>query len=116
MGDAAVGRRHRGLAFVTDRAAAHRAGAVGSVVDAHEGAVDQRQLGLQRAGQDLVLALLSGDLAAVGEVVVVVEVDLAPDGQFVDLDQELSSFVLERGADVGEVVGHGRNVSSPTRS
>lgn len=111
MGDAAVGRRQGGLAFVTDLPTARCAGAVGAVVDARQGAVDQRQLGLERAGQDLVLTLLPGDLAAIGEVVVVVEIDLATDGQFVDLDQELSSFDLEGGSDVGEVVGHGRIVS-----
>lgn len=110
MDDAAVGGGERGEALVGDRFAAGDAAAVGAVDEALQGAIDQLQLRLQGVGQRAVLALLAGHEAAVGEVVLELEVDLSADREFVESSGEMRALLLEGGPDGVHVRSHARTV------
>ena len=69
--DAEPGGRHGLEPGVADRLAADLAQAVGALVELGQGVLDLVELVLELVEQRLVLALLGGDLARVGEVLVV---------------------------------------------
>ena len=113
VGDAAIGRCQRLEALLLDRIAAHRADPVGPFADASERTIDEDELPLEGVGQGQIGSDLARDLAAIGEVIIEVHVDLSAHRELVYATEQMGSFVFEKAALGLGIDAHDRQVTGP---
>ena len=111
VADAAAGHRQHFEPSFADGLVADFAGPIGTLVDSGQGLVDELELGTECTSQDEVLADLTSNLATIREVVVVVHVDFAANGQLIDSTPQQRLFTLKNRSLFRMCLGHTCNLA-----